>query len=127
VEKDLLAIVGKRRRKNLAISESTATELRALATAVSRAFDDALKALESGDADDALEVLESKKSVSALAEEATAHIAKRLIADEPNRLDNFQVETEIIETYKRFNTLTRRIARLAVQARETGADTSNRS
>jgi phosphate:Na+ symporter len=124
VEKDLLAIIGKRNRKMLTISESTTTELRALAREVSRAFDQALKALETGDPDDALDVLESKKAVSALAEEATAHIAKRLVVDEPNRLENFQIETELIETYKRFNTLTRRIARLAVQAHETDADAS---
>jgi phosphate:Na+ symporter len=122
IEKDLLAIVGKRNRKSLTISESTATELRALATEVCEAFDQALMALETGDPDDALDVLESKKAVSALAEEAAAHIARRLVADEPDRLDNFQIETEIIETYKRFNTLTRRIARLAVYERETDAD-----
>ena len=119
VEKDLLAIVGKRIRKKLVISESTATELRALADEVSRAFDQALTTVETGNPDDALDVLESKKAVAALAEEATAHIAKRLVVDEPNRLENFQIETEIIETYKRFNTLTRRIARLAVEAGET--------
>ena len=60
--------------------------------------------------------------MAALAEEATAHIARRLVADEPNRLENFQIETEIIETYKRFNTLTRRIARLAVEVRETDTE-----
>ena len=118
VEKDLIAVVGKRNRKRLSISESTAAELRALATEVSRAFDLALTAVETGDPGDALDVLESKEAVSALAEEANAHLAKRLVADEPNRLENFQMETEIIEIYKRFNTLTRRIARLAVEAPE---------
>ena len=122
VEKDLLAIVGKRIRKKLVISESTVTELRALAEEVCRAFDQALTAVETGNPDDALDVFESKKAVAALAEEATAHIAKRLIADEPNRLENFQMETELIETYKRFNSLTRRIARLAVEVRETDAE-----
>ncbi len=122
VEKDLLAIVGKRLRKNLVISESTGAEFRALAGEVCRAFDQALTAVETGNPDDALDVTESKKAVAALAEEATAHIAKRLVADEPNRLENFQMETEIIEIYKRFNTLTRRIARLAVEVRETDAE-----
>jgi len=118
VEKDLLTVAGKRMRKNLVVSESTCTELRALADEVGRAFDQALKVLQSGDPDDALDVLESKKTVAALADEATAHVVKRLVADEPNRLENFQIESEIIETYKRFNTLTRRIARLAIEARE---------
>ena len=122
VEKDLLAIIGKRMRKRLVISESTGAELRALAEEVSQAFEQALIVVETGDPDDALDVQESKAAVAALAEEATAHIAKRLVADEPNRLENFQIETEIIETYKRFNTLTRRIARQAVVVRETDAE-----
>ena len=63
VEKDLLAVIGKRIRRNLTISETTATELRALATEVNRAFDLALVALETGDLDDTLDVLESKKTV----------------------------------------------------------------
>ena len=122
VEKDLLAVAGKRLRNQLVISESTHTELRALAEEVCRAFDQALVALETGNPDDALDVLESKKTVAALAEEASAHIVKRLMADEPNRIENFQVETEIIEVYKHFNTLTRRIARLAIESRETDAE-----
>ena len=123
VEKDLLAIAGKRIRKKLVVSESTATELRALAAEVCRAFDQALTTVETGNSDDALDVFESKKAVVALAEEATAHIAKRLVTKEPNRLENFQIETEIIETYKRFNTLTRRIARLAVDVGDTDTET----
>jgi len=126
VEKDLLAIVGKRIRKDLIVSESTAAELRALSDEVCRAFDQAMTVVETGNPDDALDVFESKKVVAALAEEATAHIAKRLVTDEPNRFENFQVETEIIETYKRFNTLTRRIARLAVEVSEADIENAER-
>jgi len=126
VEKDLLAIIQKRTRKELVIGESTARELEALAGEVSRAFDQVLVAVETGNPDDALDVLESKKAVAALADEATAHLARRLVADAPNRMENFQVETEIIETYKRFNTLTRRIARLAVEEHEEPESPGNR-
>lgn len=114
IEKDLLAVAGKRVRNGLEISSATATKLGALADEVCRAFDQALRAIETGDPDDALEVYESKKSVAALAEEATQHIATRLTADEANRLPSFQVATETIEIYKRLNTVSRRIARLAV-------------
>ena len=119
VEKDLLAVVGKRIRKQLHISQSTAAELKALADEVRQSFTLALKVVETGDPDDAMDVFESKKVVAALADEATAHIAKRLVAEEPNRMANFQLETEIIEIYKHFNSLTRRIARLAVVSHET--------
>jgi phosphate:Na+ symporter len=124
IEKDLLAIIDKRIRKGLVIGGSTIRELEALATAASEAFEQALQAVESGNPDDALDVLESKKEVAALADEATAHIATRLVADAPNRIENFQVETEIIETYKRFNTLTRRIARLAVEEHDNDAEST---
>jgi phosphate:Na+ symporter len=114
VEKDLQTITGKRIRKKLVISHETAEELRALAREVSEAFSMALKAIETGQPDDALEVVESKETVNSLAEEASALIVRRLIADEPNRLKTFEVETHIIDTFKRFNAITRRIAKLAV-------------
>ena len=116
VEKDLLVSARKRMRMGLSISESTITELRALADEVGRAFDQALIALDTGDPDDAVDVFESKKTVMMLAEETLAHIVQRLTVDEPNRVENFQLESDVIETYKRFNTLTRRIARLAVES-----------
>ena len=122
VDKDLLAIMGKCRRNNLVISEATGAKLQALSGEVREAFAQALVAVESGHPDDTLDVLESKETVAELAEEATAHIAKRLVADEPNRIKNFQIETDIIEIYKRFNTLTRRIARLAVEVHETDTE-----
>ncbi len=119
IEKDLVVVIGKRIRKQLVISPSTQSELRALASEVCGAFEQTLEAIESADADDVLDVLESKKTVAALADEASEHVARRLIADEPNRLENFQVESEIIEIYKRLNSLTRRIARLSVEVHET--------
>lgn len=124
VEKDLVAIIDKRIRKGLVIGEATIREFEALATATSQAFDQALLAVKTGNPGDALDVLESKKEVFALADEAAAHIATRLVADAPNRIENFQAETEIIETYKRFNTLTRRIARLAVEEYENDAESA---
>lgn len=127
IKRDLLDVVGKRIRKRLVISVSTATAMRALAKEVSEAYDKAMQALDTGDPDDALDVQESKQSVAELAEEATGHIAKRLVADEPDRLENFHIESEIIETYKRLNTLTRRIARLAVQVPESDAEAAGDS
>ena len=123
VVKDLLVVIRKRVRMELVISESTAKKLHALAAEVDRAYDQALAAVETGDPDDALDVFESKKTVAALAEEATAHVMRRLVADEPNRIENFQLEIDIIETFKRFNTLTRRIARLAVDTHGADSDT----
>lgn len=114
IEKDLLTVARKRQRRHLVISRETLDKLQAVADEVCRAFDDALLAVETADSDKALDVLESKASVFGLADEASAHIVNRLVADAPQRIETFQIETDIIEIYRRLNTLTRRIARLSV-------------
>lgn len=114
IEKDLLAVSRKRRLRELTISPQTLSVLSPIGEHVVVAFDNAVSALERGSADDALDAIESKQAVNALADEATAHIAKRLVADAPHRLEVFQIETDIIEIYRRLNTYTRRIARLSI-------------
>ena len=114
IEKDLLAVAGKRIRHDVKVSQSTLTKLRALAEQVRLSFDMAIVALKAGDHDAALAAIESKEVIGELAQDAAAHLAKRLIADEPYRLEAFQIETEIIENFRRINTYVRRIARLCL-------------
>ena len=127
IEKDLLDVTGKRRRRNVEFSAETLAKLNALVDEVRRAYAAAIDALETGDHDEALDVLDSKATVLSLAEEATAQVADRLVADAPHRIETFQLETDVIEIYRRLNTLTRRIARLSLHsdylnhARESGA------
>jgi len=117
IEKDLLPIAGKRRRLAITISEETEKKLDAIEQVVCEAFDKAIAAIATADdTENALEVLESKAVVIELSEEASAQIALSLAGDEPERLDAFQVETDIIEIYRRLNTLSRRIARLSIDA-----------
>jgi phosphate:Na+ symporter len=115
IEKDLLAVARKRIRIGLTISPATQEKLRAIDRQVCKSFDDAIVALENGDRNSAVNAVESKELVNELATEATAHIAKRLVADEPNRLEAFELETDIIESYRRVNTYTRRIAKLCLE------------
>ncbi len=114
VEKDLLAVLRKRIAHRLRISASTLALLRPLDERVRVSFDDALAALGAGSSDRALEAIESKAVVNELADKATSHIARRLVADEPARLETFQIETDLIENYRRLNTYARRIARLSL-------------
>jgi phosphate:Na+ symporter len=79
-----------------------------------QAFDKALVSLATGGRDDALQAIDSKQTVNDLAQEATAHLAKRLVADEPDRLKAFQIETDIIESLRRINVYSRRIAKLCL-------------
>ena len=116
IAKDLLDVAGKRRRRDVVFSEATLIKLTALAGQVCKTFGEAVDALERQDQAKALNVLDSKSAVLALAEEATGQVAERLVADAPHRIETFQLETDIIEIYRRLNTLTRRIARLSVHA-----------
>lgn len=116
IEKDLLGVMRKRLALGVAISPSTLQALRPIADKTCQAYDQALNALKETDLEDALEAIESKGVVNELAEEASAHIAKRLVADEPDRLVMFHIEADIIENYRRLNTYTRRIAKLTLEA-----------
>ena len=102
-----------------AVSPSTIDVLRTIHEKVCWAFERALDALRDGNQSAAHEAVESKTLVNELSEKATFHLAKRLIAFEPNRVAAFTVETDIIENLKRINTLTRRIARVLIKNRST--------
>ena len=117
IKKELLAVLRKRISNEVTISPSTLARLQPIADEVRRAFGKALAALETDSPEDALDAIESKDTINGLAEEATAHILKRLVSDEPRRLVTFQIETDIIEIYRRINTYTRRIARLTLEKR----------
>lgn len=114
IDKNLLDDARKRMALGITISPSTEKMLQPIEEAVLEAFNQALLALNSGDRQAALDAIDSKGRVNHLAEAATDHLARRLIASEPNRLSAYKLETDVIENLKRVNTLTRRIARLVL-------------
>lgn len=115
IDNNLMDGARKRFRLGIHVSPSTILMLRPIHEQVCRAFDHAMLGLEVRDLDAAGEAAKSKSNINRLAAEATAHLAKRLVASEPNRLAAFQFETDFIEHLKRLNTLTRRIARLILE------------
>jgi len=119
VENNVLIDAVKRIRLGVVVSPSTIDVLGTIHEKVCWAFERALDALRDGNQGAAHEAVESKTEVNELSEKATSHLAKRLIAFEPNRLAAFTVETDIIENLKRINTLTRRIARVLIKENET--------
>ena len=118
INRDLLNVLHKRVSRGLTIGLSTRDVLAPLNQEVCDALDKALSAMASGDTGNAMDAIESKGAVNSLADAATAHIARRLVADEPDRLENFQLETDIIEHFRRINTYTRRIARLSLESHD---------
>ncbi|MEX1312202.1 MAG: Na/Pi cotransporter family protein [Candidatus Sulfomarinibacteraceae bacterium] len=115
IEKDLLGVARKRLRNGTTISPSTMEKLKPIDTKVFEAFDDVVTSLATGERDGALKTMNAKQAVNDLAKEATAHLSKRLVADEPGRLEAFQIETDIIEDYRRIHVYSRRIAKLCLK------------
>ena len=114
ISKDMLAVLHKRRSMMVTVSESTRSVLEPIEQEVHHAFQKAMAALESGDVGEALDAIESKAAINELAAEATAHLAQRLVADAPSRVEAFEIETDIIENLRRMHTYCRRIARLTI-------------
>lgn len=114
IENNVLVDAMKRVRLGVFVSPSTMEVLSTVHKKVYWAFDRSLDALRDGDQIAARDAVQSKTEVNEVADKATSHLAKRLIAYEPNRLAAFKVETDFIENMKRINTLTRRIARVVL-------------
>ena len=114
ISKDMLAVLHKRQSMSVFVSESTQSVLEPIEQEIHHAFQKTLAALETGDVSEALDAIESKATVNGLAAEATSHLAHRLVADAPSRVETFEVETDIIENLRRINTYCRRIARLTI-------------
>ena len=114
VEKEMMPVANKRMQADLTISAATMEKLRPLQEEVCRTFDRVMSALKTGEREPALDAIESKSAVKELAEAATAHVARRLVVDEPKRMESFQICTDIIEHYQRINTYMRKIARLSL-------------
>ena len=118
---NLVKSAKKRLGADIEVSDSTREVLRPLHDAVLDSGKRALLAFAESDTELAEKVIASKRSITELAGRAQAHLVKRLVAEEPERLIAFRLETDIIEDYKRLHTQFRRIAR-AVRDADTRSD-----
>ncbi len=120
IDENLLDIARKRLQRGVRISPATQAVLRPLHRRVREAFTQIERGLADVDVQACRSAAASKPDVYRLADRATLHLAQRLVADEPKRLDAFRTETDIVEHLKRINTLTRRIARLLIGVDQSG-------
>lgn len=65
-----------------------------------------------GECPRALQVIALKPEIQRLADNATSHVAVRLLADAPNRVDVFRVESDIISQINRLYYYAKRIAKV---------------
>ncbi len=75
----------------------------------------AVQALVENNAQRAQQVLDEKQHVNDFATKLENHLTQRLAANEPNRLQTFRLETEMIDYLKRVFYFSKRIAKLVLE------------
>jgi phosphate:Na+ symporter len=102
-----------RLRYDLEMSESTQEVLSTLHEKVCWAIEQSMQALSDDDKKLSQKVNKAKPEINRLAVKAEIHLGQRLVASEPNRMEAFRMETEIIEYLKRIYYFAKRSNRLA--------------
>ena len=105
--------VGKARiNQHVFMSKTTQDVLKNLHEQVMWSVKASIQSFETSDVELAQHVIESKLKVVELAQQAENQLTQRLIAEEPNRLDTFRLESEMIEYLKRIYYFAKRIAKI---------------
>jgi phosphate:Na+ symporter len=116
IETNMVKIGRQRIAEGVVVSDATREITERYHEEVSNAFKAAITAVREQDREAALEVKRLKQNMAELAEETAKHQIERLLANEPNRLQTFTREMEIIENLSRVYRLCRKIARTQWQA-----------
>jgi phosphate:Na+ symporter len=102
---------GTRRIENVVdVSPETRAQMDELHEVVLGTLDDALEALGTGDPDAAARAAESKGDFYHLEGEANKHLANRLTAPDPQRIEAYSIEVSMVDGLRRVHQSCRRIA-----------------
>lgn len=112
IETNLVEAGQARLRQEVQFSYATQKLLGALHAKVLWSVERALESLANADRQAAEEVMAAKLEINQLSANVENHLARRLIADEPNRFDAFRLESEIVEYLKRMYYFAKRIAKV---------------
>ncbi len=116
VETNLVGCGQRRVEEGVQISASTQELIGEFHDVISRILDDALLAVTQRNERAAEAVVSMKKEIHRMAERAALHHVERLVVSEPNRLDAYAIETDIISSYKRIYYYAQRMVRLSAAA-----------
>ncbi|MDH3691604.1 MAG: Na/Pi cotransporter family protein [Gammaproteobacteria bacterium] len=111
IETDLVGLGNKLIDENIRISDSTEEVLRNIHTTVSKSVDAAIQAVSQSNEIAAQVVTNMKDDITRLTESAAMHEARRLVAEEPNRIPAYTIEMDIIEKLKRIYYFAKRMAK----------------
>ena len=111
IETNLVTTGRRRIEEGVVVSKATLEVIQRYFDEVSQAFKASVSSVREQDRKAARRVKRMKKDMAALAEETARYELGRLVADEPNRLQTFTREMEMIETLSRIYRMSRKIAR----------------
>ncbi len=114
IETNLVALGLRRRKQQVVVSDATRKVIEEFHAVVARAFDAAMSAVTTKSVEARQVVAAMKQEINRLADSAALHEARRLVAEEPNRLPAYTVEMGVLENLKRIYYFTKRLARAAV-------------
>ncbi len=111
IETDLVVLGNQRIDEGFLISTPTKKVLTDFHAVIERALASSIQAVTQSSKEVANIVIGMKAEISSLAYSAAAHQAKRLVAEEPNRIPAYTIEVDIIEKQKRIYHFARRMAK----------------
>ena len=117
IEMNLVELGNARIAKGVSISEPTQKVLNGFHDVVSRAVEKSIYAVSENDPEAAQSVTTMKQEIKAIVDSAALHEAKRLVVDEPHRIEAYTIEMDIAEKLQRIYFFARRMARTIKPAR----------
>jgi len=102
---------GKRRiKEKVVVSIETKKIITKFHKKVANGLNDAVMAVQNNDPEAASRVIKMRSPVRTLAKKTSTHIMQRLVVDEPNRLNTYTREMEIIDNFHRIYSISRYIS-----------------
>ncbi|NEX23667.1 Na/Pi cotransporter family protein, partial [Thiorhodococcus mannitoliphagus] len=111
IETNLIVLGNERIDAGVSISQPTREVLSELHAAVTRSVEAAVHAVAQRNELAARTVTSMKQEISHIADSAAVHQARRLVAEEPNRIPAYTIEIDIIEKLKRIYYFAKRMAK----------------
>ncbi len=102
--------------KGVRMSDSTQKMLTDFHAAVAIAVASAVRAVSQNNERAAQTVTTMKKEISNVVDASAAHLAERLVAEEPNRIPTYSTEVDILEKLKRIYYFAKRMAKTVLPA-----------
>jgi phosphate:Na+ symporter len=118
IETNLVALGFGRIEGGFQVSAATREIISGFHEAVKRGFDGAMIAVTQRNEQEAARVSAMKEEINSLERAAALHEAERLVAPEPNRVQAYRFEIDVINNLKRIYYFSKRTARAAVPAEE---------